>query len=138
MPIANVGIDTPYFTGNVEALCPIYDLILGNVRGARAVGDPYPNWLECAIVATLAQLRKTDDIKPLAVSEGKVWQEVSGKGFSEMQREDNSIRKYWQKMVPKKWVIGRLHLHSVLFRIYAHAKVIYGRPVRRFVVPKQL
>ena len=37
-PIAFVDVHTPYFTGNVKALCmnnPVYDLIIGNVNGVR-------------------------------------------------------------------------------------------------------
>lgn len=38
-PLAKITIDIPYFTGEVEVLClqdVIYDLIIGNVPGARA------------------------------------------------------------------------------------------------------
>ena len=38
VPIAKIDVDTPYFKGQVEALClsdPIYDLVIGNVSGAR-------------------------------------------------------------------------------------------------------
>ncbi|KAJ8044409.1 hypothetical protein HOLleu_07148 [Holothuria leucospilota] len=43
VPVAIVHIETPYFTGTVEALCmrnPIYDLIVGNITGARDPKDP--------------------------------------------------------------------------------------------------
>ena len=46
-PVANVHIDTPYYTGNVEAWCmnnPVYDLILGNIEGAGLPGEPDPHW----------------------------------------------------------------------------------------------
>lgn len=35
-PVANVEIETPYFTGKVRAVCmrePLYDVIVGNVEG---------------------------------------------------------------------------------------------------------
>ena len=44
-PIARINRDTPYYTGVVEALClldPLFDLIIGNVPGARRPDDPNP------------------------------------------------------------------------------------------------
>ncbi|KAK7101354.1 hypothetical protein V1264_024145 [Littorina saxatilis] len=40
-------IDTPYFTGEVEAVClkkPLYDLLIGNIGGARRPDDPDSEW----------------------------------------------------------------------------------------------
>ncbi len=45
--VARVHIDSPYYTGMVEASCvdsPVFDLIVGNIPGARAVNDPDPHW----------------------------------------------------------------------------------------------
>ena len=42
-----IAVDTPYFSGQIEAQClpdTIYDLIIGNVPGARLVEDPDPGW----------------------------------------------------------------------------------------------
>ena len=42
MPIAKIDIDTPYLKGQVEAQClpdAVYDLIIGNVPGARAADN---------------------------------------------------------------------------------------------------
>ena len=47
VPIAKIDVDTPYFKGQVQAQCladPIYDLVIGNVPGARAADDPAPSW----------------------------------------------------------------------------------------------
>ena len=46
VPIAKIDIDTPYFKGQVEAHSlpnAVYDLIVGNVPGARAADDPDPS-----------------------------------------------------------------------------------------------
>ena len=64
-PVANVHIDTPYYTGNVEAWCmnnPVYDLILGNIEGARLPGEPDPHWNLTQAVQTRAQ--KKEESKP--------------------------------------------------------------------------
>ena len=37
-PMARMKVNTPYFVGEVDALClrePLFDLIMGNIRGAR-------------------------------------------------------------------------------------------------------
>ena len=42
-PMAKVEVDTPFYVGTVEALClqdPLFDLIIGNVHGARRSDDP--------------------------------------------------------------------------------------------------
>ena len=43
VPVARIYVDTPYLTGIVEAQClphAIYDLVIGNVPGARAADNP--------------------------------------------------------------------------------------------------
>ena len=42
-PIAKISVNTPYFSGDVDALCLkdlLFELIIGNVPGARAPNDP--------------------------------------------------------------------------------------------------
>ena len=46
VPIAKIDVDTPYLKGQVEAQClpdAVYDLIIGNVPGARAADDLDPS-----------------------------------------------------------------------------------------------
>ena len=46
-PVAKIEVNTPYFKGQVEALCmprPVYDLVLGNIEGVKAVGRPDEAW----------------------------------------------------------------------------------------------
>lgn len=43
LPEAQIEVQTPYYSGRVNALCmktPLYDLILGNINGVRAPDDP--------------------------------------------------------------------------------------------------
>ena len=47
VPIVKIDVDTPYLKGQLEAQClpdPIYDLVIGNVPGARAADDPDLSW----------------------------------------------------------------------------------------------
>ena len=75
VPVALITVDTPYFKGEVEAQClpdAIYDLIIGNIPGARSPEDPDPNWCETAAVTTRAKAKKSDVLKPLRVPQSNV------------------------------------------------------------------
>ena len=46
-PKAIIEIDTPFLKGAVPAVClkdATYDLLIGNVEGARGADDPDENW----------------------------------------------------------------------------------------------
>ena len=49
VPIARITSDTHYLSGEVDFQClpdGIYDLIIGDVAGARIADDPDPGWQE--------------------------------------------------------------------------------------------
>ena len=67
-PIARINIDTPYYARVVEALClldPLFDLIIGNIPGARRPDDPNPKWSTSAAVATRVKEWASKGLKPL-------------------------------------------------------------------------
>ncbi len=84
VPMAKVSIDTPYLTGSVIAMCmehPIYDLVVGNVPGARQPEDPDLGWLSRVMGKTMPE-KSGDvprDISPVMDSNGciKGTQQVS-------------------------------------------------------------
>ncbi|WP_353817093.1 hypothetical protein, partial [Acinetobacter baumannii] len=46
-PVAKIHVNTPFYVGEVEAVClkkPLYDLMIGNIDGARRPDDPDPEW----------------------------------------------------------------------------------------------
>ena len=46
-PVVNIMVDTPYFIGRLNALSvekPVYDIVVGNIPGARDANDPDVNW----------------------------------------------------------------------------------------------
>ena len=46
-PVVNIMVDTPYFTGQFNALAvekPVKDIVVGNIPGARDANDPDINW----------------------------------------------------------------------------------------------
>ena len=45
-PIAEIKVDTPYYAGVTQAIClldPLFDLVIGNIPGARNPNDPAPD-----------------------------------------------------------------------------------------------
>ena len=68
-PVAVINIDTPYLSGEVEVMCledAIYDLIRGNVPGARLVNDQDPTWKPggaAASVGTRAEVRNHTNLR---------------------------------------------------------------------------
>ena len=60
VPLAVVDIDTPYYTGKVEAWCLtnlLFDLILGNIQNVRGPEDPDPEWSLVQVVQTRNQAK---------------------------------------------------------------------------------
>ena len=46
-PVVNIMVDTPYCTGRFNELSvekPVYDIVVGNIPGARDANDPNVNW----------------------------------------------------------------------------------------------
>ena len=108
-PLAVVYVDSPFYKGQVEALCidnPVYDLIIGNVNGARQPQDPDPNWLPgelksdtnivSAVETRAAAKKKGKPLKPLHVS--SPIQDVNYDEFVKAQHEDPSLSSLWGKV----------------------------------------
>ena len=69
VPIAKIFVDTPYVVGEFDAWCmdqPVFDLIIGEVSGARKPHDPDPCWKPALAVQTRQQ-RKGKPYVPLHV-----------------------------------------------------------------------
>nr|XP_006823664.1 PREDICTED: uncharacterized protein LOC100372741 [Saccoglossus kowalevskii] len=144
VPIAKLYVDTPYFTGEVEAQClpdAIYDLVIGNVEGARAPDDPDPQWQEMCAVATRAMAKKGNKIVPLCVPDGGKSLDVSKAQLVKLQHDDPSLSKYWSLKEPKfkgNQEVMFLEKGGILYRQFTHPHVNQGRPVKQMVVPMPL
>ena len=95
-PVANVFIDTPYYTGNVEAWCmenPVYELIVGNIEGARLPGEPDPHWKLVQAVQTRAQ--KKEEAKPYSKLKvpKSLQTTVTPEEIKVAQQEDSTLKK---------------------------------------------
>ena len=95
LPVAKIDIDTPYLKGEVEALCAedsLYDLIIGNVEGAREPRDPNPEWEEGGAMETRAQKKKTMGNRPLKVKDCQD-EDITPEEYLKRQQEDRSLDK---------------------------------------------
>ena len=46
-PVVTIHVDTPFYRGQVRAIAmerPVYDVVIGNIPGARSPEDPEPDW----------------------------------------------------------------------------------------------
>ena len=102
VPTAKISIETPYLSGEVEVQClpdAIYDLIIGNVPGARGPDDPVDPETACA-VTTRTQSRKT--FTPLKVREGTETKEIDRAEFIRLQKEDTTLTKFRGMTEPRR------------------------------------
>jgi hypothetical protein len=107
-PVANIEVQTPYFTGTTKALCmrnPVYDIIIGNIPGAKCVevqeedrtAETKPKIQpEVGAVVTRSQAKVKHE-KPLRVSDINT-EECSREDIKQLQQEDESLRNCWQKV----------------------------------------
>ena len=142
--IAKIYVDMPYLKGHVEAQClsdPIYDLIIGNVRDARDAQNPDPSWQEACAVTTRSQAKKKDERTTLKVPSTRENPIVDRKKLKQMQREDESLRKYWDQdsvLVKGQAEISFEEKSGVLYRLYQHPYVNGGKPLKQVIVPEKL
>ena len=148
-PLAVVHVDTPFFTGKVEALCmdnPVYDLIIGNLVGAREPKDPDSEWIPSKMTpsevggaaVTRAMAKKKDKPpKPLHVSSPIA--DVSRSDFIKAQKDDPTLTPLWErtdqeqdgkyKYATKNEVLVRLQEDKDTKGKY-HSRVVVPKPYR--------
>ena len=144
VPIARITVDTPYLSGEVDVQClpdAIYDLIIGNVPGARSAEEPDPGWQEACAVTTRSQGKREGKHLPLKVASSSKSAIVDKNELVRLQREDKSLEKYWDRRDIK--VKGEQEVSfevkdSVLYRSYKHPYVNGGKPIRQVMVPTPL
>ena len=68
-PVVRIQVDTSYFKGEVRAIAmewPVYDLVIGNIPGARAADDPDKDWEPDDMVAGAVVTRRQAKVKKLS------------------------------------------------------------------------
>jgi hypothetical protein len=99
--LANVYIDSPYFVGEVIAWCmqnPLYDVIIGNVKGARDPNDPELNH-EVGVVTGLQAKKMAQPYSKLKVPDSI--SHVSVDDIKSAQQSDECLAKIGEQVKSK-------------------------------------
>ena len=152
VPIAKIEIDTPYYVGITEALCmksPVYDLIVGNIPGAREPNEPNLEWkkveqeVEVSSVLTRAQVEKEKQVlKPLQVSGlDETIENIDPKRLIELQQNDVTLARI-MKSKDKCQTKNNVHWFEmkkgILYRRHKTLGSTSSPSVKQLVVPKKL
>lgn len=143
VPLAHFYIDTPYFVGSVKAWCmdkPLYDLIIGNIKGARDPNSPDDNW-EANTVQTRQQVRNLQ--KPyISLKVPEAVKDVSPEDIKNEQQSDATLKKLHvlaqegKEIISKnKSVVKYLQKNGILYRQFKSDKVQNGKDFNQLVVP---
>ena len=109
-PVANIYVESPYLSGEVRAICmdqPLYDVIIGNVEGAKDPDDVTVNYdnetakpedvPEQNQAVETRQQKQPKPIKPLVVPDG-IDASIPIESIAKMQTDDESLKNSWQKV----------------------------------------
>ncbi|XP_074662740.1 uncharacterized protein LOC141915195 [Tubulanus polymorphus] len=146
-PVARIHVDTPYYTGECDAWVidsPSYELIIGNIPGARHPNNPNGLWQvgETHAVQTRAKkLSETRKMPPLDVPviEGN----QSPSEFINSQERDETLYNVLRlgkqgvvKSKPNGATSQFVFKNGILFRRFSSPKVRNGHVFMQVVVPK--
>ena len=148
-PVAIVDVDTPYLKkSRVKALCledPAYDLVIGDVEGARCKCDPDPDWRleEANAVTTRSQAKASNKLlKPLKVTSNDGSDvDVTPDVLKKLQKDDETLNKV-RSLTTITERGSRKYFYStrsgILYRIYQPDASDSDNTVSQVVVPKPL
>ena len=143
IPVAKIHVDTPFLKGEVETLCTeemFYNLIIGNVHGARDPGDPDLEWEEREAVKTLVEKKENLDVKSSKTAECQDT-EATAVNYLELQEEDISLNRLRRmtgirrKRDSMSWFQTE---KRILYRVFQSPRLNKGNPVKQVVLPRVL
>ena len=149
-PWCEVYLRIPFYTGKVKALVfdnPIYDVVIGNIPGARDVKQPDPTWKTLQIqtvgvMETRAQ-KKEKRTKPLITPKVKL-DVVNSEEMKAAQSKDVSLRKMFLltetgvEKVTSKNISRFIITKGLLMREFKSPKVENGELFIQLVVPTEM
>jgi hypothetical protein len=150
VPLARIDIQTPFYTGNVEAMCmkaPLYDLIIGNIPHARDPNNPDENWDRLSIqIGQSVTTRKQAEEERKAVKSLLVPPELeietSVDALKKEQKEDHTLNRAWiqaHSEEPPKITKGGMSWFEVrkglLYRRYKHTGLDIHQARKQLAIP---
>ena len=141
VPEVKVSIDTPYYKGEVLALCvekPLVGLILGNIPGARERNNPDINWVPALAVHTRAQAKRegvTSKLKTPSIID----RTITPAQVSKAQKDDVSLTTTRSRCEANE-TIGKatfLKKNDLLYRKFSSPNVEQGKIFEQLIIPEQ-
>ena len=141
VPEVKVSIDTPYYKGEVLALCvenPLVGLIIGNIPGARERNNPDINWEPALAVENGTQARRegvTNKLKTPSIIDIN----INPEQVSKAQKEDVSLTTTRNRCEANE-TIGKatfLKKNDLLYRKFSSPNVEQGKIFEQLIVPEQ-
>jgi transposase InsO family protein len=165
VPVARVFIDSPYYTGEVNAMVmptPVYDLILGNIQGVRNVGDPDKTWratnraykelrsvatqvqnteVSAAVTRSQAKQDLIKETKPLRVPDIQIPVSEKQEEFKREQKEDSTLSTIWQHLTQGRSRVRQTRTAESYYEVqkgllYRIHKRIGNKMVKQLVLPR--
>ena len=97
-PVASVEIDSPYFSGEVEALCmprSLCEVVVGNIEGAREPSDPDFEWEphQCDELVTASQVEDSINLDLGDLEESEVDSDIEEhvKDYSYIETTEETV-----------------------------------------------
>ena len=141
VPEVKVSIDTPYYKGEVLALCvekPLVGLIIGNIPGARERNNPDINWVPALAVQTRAQAKREGVTRKLKTP-SIIDRTITPAQVSKAQKDDVSLTTTRSRCEANE-TIGKatfLKKNDLLYRKFSSPNVEQGKIFEQLIVPEQ-
>ena len=119
---------------------PIYDLIIGNIKGAREPNSPDPEWTVNAVQTRQHVRNQSKPYSSLKVPEAI--EDINPKDIIAEQRTNSTLRKLYSLAEEGKTITSRgdasvsyLIKNEILYRKFPSRKVQKGKEFTQLVVP---
>ena len=141
VPEVTVSIDTPYFKGEVLALCvekPLVGLIIGNIPGARERNNPDINWVPALGVQTRAQAKR-EGVTSKLKTPNIIDRTITSAQVSKAQKDDVSLTTTRSRCEANETIGKATFLKKIdlLYRKFSSPNVEHGRTFTQLIVPQQ-
>ena len=140
-PVASFNVETPYYVGQVKAVCmptPLYDMIIGNIPGATPLEKP--GYSITGAVVTRSTEKEKLNVKPklktIDVVEGL---SMNVEEIVKAQQEDESLQKLFAcaqegRSLNKKGTAFAVIKNKLLYKVYK----VKEEDVYQLVLPKSV
>ena len=141
VPEVKVSIDTPYYKGEVLALCvekPLVGLIIVNIPGARERNNPDIKWVPALAVQTRAKAKRegvTSKLKTPSIID----RTITPAQVSNAQKDDVSLTTTRSRCEANE-TIGKatfLKKNDLLYRKFSSPNVEHEKIFTQLIVPQQ-